>query len=311
MFKSQFFLLFIVIVICLISTIETAKTSIKKKTTKRKVANRKSKIWKFYNWNKYGKATVGRDTVWDKTWGIPEHGGWLWYWKDADKLKNVLVKAPSGKKKDLVLRVTYPKNSRNPEENPVGGLGFKAEPLTIDNKVRTVEFQYSVFFPKGFDFNRGKLPGLYGGHGDCTGGDGSKSCFTTRFMWRDGGEGEIYAYLPESAQRSDLCDNKINICNPDYGFSLGRGTFKFTRGKWLSIRQTVVMNTPGKMNGQIIIHVNGKRVFTEKKLVIRTNSSSRVAGIMFHTFFGGSDNTWETPKTQYSYFKNFSLKAIY
>lgn len=33
--------------------------------------------------------------------------------------------------------------------------------------------------------------------------------------------------------------------------------------------------------------------------------------IVFHTFFGGSDNTWKTPKKQYSYFKNFSLKTIY
>ncbi|KAI8967614.1 hypothetical protein BDF20DRAFT_805967, partial [Mycotypha africana] len=272
-----------------------------------------TKYWKFYNWNKYGKkVTVGKGSVWDKAWGIPEHGGWLWFWKDADKLKNVVVSDPSGrKKKDLMLRVKYPKGSRNPEVNPIGGLGFKAAPLKLDNKVKTVELQYSVYFPKGFNFVRGsgKLPGLYGGHGECTGGEESKSCFTTRLMWRHKGEGEVYAYLPDSVQRPDLCDNKVNICNPDYGFSLGRGTFKFTTGEWISVRQTLTINTAGKKNGKITLHINGKRVMTEDRLIFRTKNAGYVGGIMFHTFFGGSDSTWESPKTQYSYFKNFSLKA--
>ncbi|KAI9481607.1 MAG: hypothetical protein EXX96DRAFT_608284 [Benjaminiella poitrasii] len=313
MIKSRFIVLLLVVVICLISTIEAAKKTTKKKTTKKKTTVKKSKYWKFYNWNKYGKATVGKGSVWDKAWGIPEHGGWLWFWKGADKLKNVVVSDPSGlKKNDRMLRVIYPKNSRNPEANPVGGLGFKAQPFTIDSKVKTVVFQYSVYFPKGFKFVRGgKLPGLFGGHGECTGGEDSKTCFSTRIMWRDEGEGEIYAYLPQSTQRSDLCDNKVNICNPDYGFSLGRGSFKFTTGKWISVRQTLTMNSPGKKNGQLTLHIGGRRVFTENKLVIRTNSSGRVVGIMFHTFFGGSDSTWKTPKTQQSYFKNFSLKALY
>jgi hypothetical protein len=98
-------------------------------------------------------------------------------------------------------------------------------------------------------------------------------------MWRQKGEGEIYAYLPESVQRNDLCDNKVNICNPDYGFSLGRGTFKFTTGKWVSVRQTLTINSPNKTNGVLTLDINGKRVLTENKLAFRTNDSGRVAGI--------------------------------
>jgi hypothetical protein len=33
--------------------------------------------------------------------------------------------------------------------------------------------------------------------------------------------------------------------------------------------------------------------------------------LVFHTFFGGSDSTWKTPGRQFSYFKNFELKAFY
>lgn len=289
--KSRIVLFLVVLVSCLLTATDAA-------------------TWKFYNWNKYQKATVGQGSVWDKRWGIPEHGGWLWFWKGADKLKNVVVRDPTKKTKDLVLRVVYPAGSRNPEVNPNGGLGFLAQPLKISSKTKTVTFQYSVYFPKGFKFVRGgKLPGLYGGHGECTGGSDSNSCFTTRLMWRDGGIGEVYAYLPHSKQRKNLCDNKVNICNPDYGFSLGRGKFKFPTGKWVSVRQVLTLNTAGKQNGVLSLYVNGKRVMTEKKLVFRTNSSGRVVGIMFHTFFGGSDSSWKTPKTQYSYFKNFSLKT--
>lgn len=293
MYKSNYLVLLVVALMCLFSSIEAGKI----------------KTWKFYNWNRYnGKATVGKGSNWDKAWGIPEHGGWLWFWKNADKLKSIAYK--SGKK-DYVIRVKYPKGSRNPEANPIGGLGFKAEPLEIDNKVKTVEFQYSVYFPKGFNFVRGgKLPGLYGGHGDCTGGIDSNKCFTTRVMWRDNGEGEVYAYLPSSKQRSNLCDSKVNICNPDYGYSLGRGTFKFKTGNWVTVRQVLTINTVDKQNGKLSLYINGKRAMTQTKLVFRTNSTGRVAGIMFHTFFGGSDKTWKTPKTQYSYFKNFSLKTI-
>jgi hypothetical protein len=98
-------------------------------------------------------------------------------------------------------------------------------------------------------------------------------------MWRDEGAGEIYAYLPQSVQRNDLCDNKVNICNPDYGFSLGRSSFKFATGKWISIRQTLTMNSPHKRNGELTLHINGRRVLSEKKLVFRTNDTGRVAGI--------------------------------
>lgn len=98
-------------------------------------------------------------------------------------------------------------------------------------------------------------------------------------MWRDDGLGEVYAYMPHSKQRKNLCDDKVNICNPDYGFSLGRGTFEFPTGKWVSVRQVLTMNTAGKQNGEISVYINGKRKMTEKKLVFRTHSTDRVVGI--------------------------------
>ncbi|KAI8986055.1 hypothetical protein BDB01DRAFT_787526 [Pilobolus umbonatus] len=211
-----------------------------------------------------------------------------------------------------VLRVEYPAGSRNPEANPQGGLGFKADPLSIDGNVKKVRLEYSVYFPKSFDFVRGgKLPGLYGGNGDCTGGSDSKGCFTARLMWREDGIGEVYAYLPESKQSKELCEDDNNICNPDYGFSIGRGTFQFKKGEWNHITETITMNTPGKQNGVMTLTMNGKKVIDEKNIVYRTNTNGRVVGIMFHTFFGGNDDSWSSTKNQFAYFKNFGLVAMY
>ncbi|CEG64783.1 hypothetical protein RMATCC62417_01699 [Rhizopus microsporus] len=300
----RLFVFYVAILVVLLSAVNASSDSLTQTLEKRGV-----KKWTFWNWNKYKKAIVGEQSKWSTPWGIHKHRGWLWAWSGSEN-KNAAVRDPSKKTKDLVLRVKYTAKSRNPEVNPIGGVGFLAEPLSITAKSKKVTLQYSVFFPKGFDFVKGgKLPGLYGGHGECTGGDESGSCFTTRLMWRTDGEGEIYAYLPNSKQRKNLCDNKINICNPDYGFSLGRGTFQFKTGTWTTVRQELVLNSQGKRNGQMSLYVNGVRKINVKNVAFRTSNTGHVVGIMFHTFFGGSDDTWRTPKDQYSYFKNFVLKV--
>lgn len=101
----------------------------------------------------------------------------------------------------------------------------------------------------------------------------------SRLMWRKRGEGEIYAYLPYSSEPASLCENDLNVCNPEYGYSLGRGSFRFKAGKWTNVRQVLTMNTPGKQDGQLVLHVNGKEVFTQQKMVFRREPAGRVVGI--------------------------------
>lgn len=103
-------------------------------------------------------------------------------------------------------------------------------------------------------------------------------------MWRTDGEGEIYAYLPNSKQRKNLCDDKINICNPDYGFSLGRGTFQFKTGTWTTVRQELVLNSQGKRNGQMNLYVNGVRKINVKNVAFRTSNTGHVVGISKYFF---------------------------
>jgi hypothetical protein len=94
------------------------------------------------------------------------------------------------------ITVRYPAGSVNPgaADSPVGGAQFYANPLGADLVfANNVSLEYSVYFPVDFDFVQGgKLPGIYGGHESCSGGDDALDCFSTRMMWRRDGMGELY-----------------------------------------------------------------------------------------------------------------------
>lgn len=90
------------------------------------------------------------------------------------------------------MQLLYPAGSSAPSTKPQGGADFYAAPLNL-RAAQNVTLAYSVFFPADFDWVlAGKLPGIYGGHETCSGGDSALSCFSTRLMWRAGGIGELY-----------------------------------------------------------------------------------------------------------------------
>ncbi|KAI0373200.1 hypothetical protein BV20DRAFT_797237 [Pilatotrama ljubarskyi] len=159
------------------------------------------------------------------------------------------------------LQLFYPANSVNPAQEPQGGADFYATPLDL-SKARNVSLEYSVFFPADFDFvQAGKLPGVYGGHDGCSGGDDALACWSTRLMWRAKGLGELYLYAPKDKQTPALCATPPqSVCDADYGLSIGRGSFAFAPGNWTHVKQTVTLNTPGKQDGGFALDVDGVRV---------------------------------------------------
>ena len=99
---------------------------------------------------------------------------------------------PTWDNSSSVIQLFYPAGSVNPTTEPQGGADFYAAPLDISS-AQNITMAYSVFFPADFDWVlAGKLPGIYGGHKTCSGGDDALSCFSTRLMWREGGMGELY-----------------------------------------------------------------------------------------------------------------------
>ncbi|KAJ7096307.1 hypothetical protein C8R44DRAFT_812691 [Mycena epipterygia] len=211
-----------------------------------------------------------------------------------------------------VLQVTYPAGSFS------GGTGG-AQFVNLWNTTQSSGFQsmllsYEVAFDANFDWVKGgKLPGLRGGSDPigCSGGNQSNGleCFSARLMWRPGGAGEAYAYIPSP---NGLCSEKSIICNSDFGISISRGSFTFSSGQWNRVALLVQLNNPADVaNGNIEVYFNDVQAFAQQDLQIRASSSVTAGGLFFSTFFGGSDSSWATPTTTHTYFRNMELWGGY
>ncbi|WVQ81838.1 hypothetical protein IAT38_003965 [Cryptococcus sp. DSM 104549] len=221
------------------------------------------------------------------------------------------------------LRIGYPAGSYSKK---TGGTQFYAQPLNTtsatvdsskvgnassDGQYERMLLSYDIWFPTGWSWNMGgKLPGLRGGsdpHG-CSGGsetDGT-TCFSTRLMWRSGGSGEVYAYIPTT--QKNFCSESGVTCNSDYGTSLSRGAYSFAKGQWQTLYMMVILNEVGTANGVVKLWYNGVPAISFENLVLRTSDNiASVGGLYFSTFFGGDDESWASPTDQYTYFRNIKL----
>src|SRR6266446_1498905 len=191
-----------------------------------------------------------------------------------------------------VVEVTYPKGSIDPATTtaPVGGAGFVyPSPASLFSGC----LAYDVRFEPGFDFARGgKLPGLYGGDAPSGGADTSRG-FSTRYMWRTGGAGEVYAYVPDKSGR--------------YGESISPGAWTFVPGQWQRLEQEVIVNYIGQKDGVLRVWVDGRLVVNRTDILYRVSNSVLVAGLMFSTFFGGHDLSWASPLRQIAFFRDFQF----
>ncbi|KAG2009446.1 alginate lyase [Coprinopsis cinerea AmutBmut pab1-1] len=227
------------------------------------------------------------------------------------------VTGPDGKD---AIHVHFPNGSYTLNSDPQGGISFyshgpKDHDLTI---AKEATLGYAVYFPEGFEFVKGgKLPGFFGGNSDdesysCSGGRKDIACFSTRLMWRTNGAGEIYAYFPPydvpgfESNRA-LCEPAENRCDATYGISIGRGNFKFERGRWTTVAQRVRLNDPGQANGEVELFVDGKSKIRAEGIIIREGEEGRIRGIQVQSFFGGSTVDWASPKDQDIYFADFSV----
>jgi hypothetical protein len=193
----------------------------------------------------------------------------------------------------------------------VGGANFYARlPIPCDS----LHLRYDVRFADDFAFVKGgKLPGLFGGKvtGRLQSPDGTNG-FSTRYMWRAEGAGELYAYLPRLRTNSAGQVYVDLPRSPTPGRSIGQGSWTFSPKQWYRLEQRVVLNTPGRLDGRIQVWVyreDGKLLshFNEEKLLFRTVQHLKIEGIFFSTFFGGHDPTWATPRTTYADFARFAL----
>ena len=232
------------------------------------------------------------ETDWLSSWQVRQEGAW--------GLENLEVMTASSGPHRNSLRVFYPAGSASPsvsrrEGVPLGGAQFYAD-LNLDART-ALRLSYAVRFPEDFDFVKGgKLPGLFGGVGNSGGNipDGTDG-FSTRFMWRRQGEGEVYAYLPTSET---------------FGTSIGRGAWSFQPGVWHRLEQEVILNHPNRSDGHIRVWVDGRQVIDQGGLTFRTVEELKIDGVFFSTFFGGGDPSWATPRNVYVDFADFAVYPV-
>ncbi|KIJ56678.1 polysaccharide lyase family 14 protein [Sphaerobolus stellatus SS14] len=217
----------------------------------------------------------------------------------------------------------YRKGSYKPSAEIKGGFGFylkgpKGEWSSKLDRATEVVFSYAVLFEEGFDFNKGgKLPGIFGGVEDkafgCTGGRQEErcSCFNLRLMWRAKGKGEVYAYLPITESNTQrLLDVSGSHRNPDFGISVGLGSFAFTPGKWAVVAERVKLNDIGKENGELQLWIDGVSILKVTGLVYRASPDFRIQGLHCQTFFGGGIPEWASPRDQRAWFTGISGAII-
>lgn len=108
---------------------------------------------------------------------------------------------------------------------------------------------------------------------------------------RANGTGELYTYLPltDTNAERQLEVPPQSIQNTDYGFSVGRGAFNFTKavGNWLAVSTRIRLNTVGENNGEVDVYIDGKKVIQVRGLELRCTAEGRIQGMHFQTFFGG------------------------
>jgi hypothetical protein len=200
-----------------------------------------------------------------------------------------------------LLRVSYPAGSASERAARTDGTphgGAQLYLLRRGGSTDALNLRYYVRFPPGFEFVKGgKLPGLFGGSvtNDREIPDGTNG-FSTRYMWRRQGDGEVYAYLPTSVEQ---------------GTSLGRASWVFQPGRWICVEQRVRLNTPGRPDGTVAVWIDGERVYEATGLVFRTTADLKIDGLYFSTFFGGGDKSWGTPRDQHADFAAFAVSGDY
>ncbi|KAJ8321778.1 hypothetical protein KUTeg_000249 [Tegillarca granosa] len=221
-----------------------------------------------------------------------------------------------------VLRVDYKAGSYGTGTGK--GAQFYIKPHNISGGREELTLSYDLYIDPNFEWIKGgKLPGLFGGATTCSGHRDTDNCFSTRYMWRCHANGEIYAYIPHNQYPSyaDWCDydhergcnyhydfvNNDIICNSHSGQSLGRGKFQYHHGRWHTFTQYVKLNHHQNHDGELKVWVDGHPVYHETRLLFRNDSSIKIDGIFFSTFFGGNDHTWATKRDTYTLFRDFRL----
>ncbi|MEX5632058.1 polysaccharide lyase [Parafrankia sp. FMc2] len=187
------------------------------------------------------------------------------------------------------LRVAIPVDAMNPSDARIYGDGptYGGTQLFVDHTLRSpyeLYLRYYLRFPETFDFgNGGRLPGFFGTIvKDRRRTETMRSGLATRFAWREGGKGIVYANTARE-------DHPVNV--------IGKGSWYWPRGRWACVEQGVKLNFEGFADGVILMWLDGQLMHKES-FNPRISSDLRIGGILATATFGDGGASFAPTTTQ-------------
>lgn len=166
-------------------------------------------------------------------------------------------------------------------QNPAStiGINFPWRPQSLRN-AQSACLRYSVFLPEDFDFGfGGYLPGFFGGDVPARSEQPVDRSFAARMMWTKDGSGIVLAQAKPVGEQGWRI-----ISNP-------KGRLRLPRGRWTTIEQELVLNTPGHANGQMNVWVDGEKLLEDKALNLRNEEFPAIDGVANTVGFMGAAQT--------------------
>ena len=193
------------------------------------------------------------------------------------------------------LKISYPSDAQG------GGGGVWKLPSE-----KEYYLSYWVKFEDDFDFDGdkhsgGKLPGLTGAGGYCSGGEtcNGNNGFSSRYMWRKNGRAQLYLYHMDKPTK---WGEEFWLKDSD-----GDDVY-FERGKWHNLIQRMRINDGNQSNGEIDVWMDKEQVLSLDGLKFVTNNQG-IDALMFSTFHGGSSSAWWPDYEVHSYFDDFVIST--
>lgn len=185
------------------------------------------------------------------------------------------------------------------------GAQFKANPFKTFPR-DSAAMGCAIFVPSNFDFTKGgKLgPGLCIGISPdqcATGGNWARDSGSARVSFTDDGRATAYIYYPtqvDSQPRSYHAEK--SGATGDHLFVNAATTLR--RGAWNQVGIGVTLGSP-KSVGRLDFWVNGASF--SSPVAWRTQDTVHISGVLFATFFGGSNTSWAPDTDQTLRFANF------
>lgn len=144
------------------------------------------------------------------------------------------------------------------------GIGFVWQPQKLES-ARAGCLSYRVFFHDDFSFDEpGTLPGLYAATDiSQIDADELEAGFVSRLGWKKEGAPGLTIRTPAHQ-----------------GLWLGPHKGRWPVNRWVSVEQEIILNSPGKANGQVRLWIDGALIEEKVSLDLGANGNLGLSGVI-------------------------------